>query len=703
VKLPHPRLSRNNIPVGIKAVALLLAVAVMYYQDLIIIANEALRSELMTHVLAMPFLLGYILYRKRKILSATISFESLNPKRKGIQTHLIIGALLSLLAFLLYWYGSYTFYPLEYHMLSLPLFTAGLILVIFNLQTLRALAFPIAFLLFLTPPPSELATIAAATVSSLSAEISYSIFKAVGLPITLTTDYGAPALIVTDPSGASVPFVIGAASSGIYSLIGFSIFAAFLAYIARGKALKKTALFIAGLPLVYALNIIRIIILVSIGMWLGAETAFETFHIFGGWTLIFLGTLILLALSGKIFKIQVLTPKTNLRPCSHTQISNPQPNFCLACGKLLKLATLKISRKDLYKILVLATCVSLISFIQVPVFALTQVPPETITYTPAGLQASTQILPTVQGYELRYVSRDTQFERLAKADAALIYAYVPNNKSDIIVYTGLAIGNTQSKIHNPEGSLINWPIHLGRAPRVTTLDLREIQLLENPPIKGRYFAFQYTKTNLTQVMLYWYENPIFQTNSTWEQKYVQITLTGFANSTTEYKLIEDALLPFARAIVDYWQPIKTWSWLALALSQNATTLMVIPIVLIVIITVIHFINTRRNKRLNTKTLNKIASQHEKLIIETIRQTTKKQNLTLNAIAASYEKKTGKPIELGQLHQKLQEAEQAGLVERAIISREDEPYLIWRSQVSIQKSRSPLKHRLAAILRRTRKM
>jgi len=685
MNLPHPHLPQNSLPLGIKAVALFFAVAVMYYQDLVIIANEAIRSELMTHVLAMPFLLGYIFYRRRKILSATVALES----STRTQTYMIIGALLSHLAFLLYWYGSYTFYPLEYHMISLPLFMTGLILIIFNLQTLKALAFPIAFLLFLTPPPSDIATIAAATVSSLSAEISYNIFKAVGVPITLTTDYGAPALIVTDPSGASIPFVIGAASSGIYSLIGFSIFATFLAYIIRGSLRKRIALFFAGLPLIYVLNVIRIMILVSIGMWLGAETAFETFHIFGGWTLIFIGTLLLLALSGKVFKIRILTPKTSLQPCSHSQISNPQQNFCLACGKLQKPTTLKISRKDLYKIVALAICVSLITLIQVPVFALTQVPPETITYTPTGLQASTQIFPTVQGYELRYVSRDTVFERLAKADAALIYAYVPANKSDIIVYTGLAIGDAQSKIHNPEGSLINWPIRLGREPKVTSLDLREIQLLDNPPIKGRYFAFNYIKTNLTQVMLYWYENPVFQTNSTWEQKYVQISVTSLSNKTEDYKRIEDALLPFAQAIVNYWQPVKTWSWLALALAQNATTLMLIPIVLVVIITVVHIINTRRKKNLNTQTLNKIASQQEKQIIKTIHQTTKKQNLTLNEIATNYQKKSGQPIEPNLLHQKLEEAERAGLVERTIISREDEPYLIWKSQVSIPKSKNSL--------------
>lgn len=41
---------------------------------------------------------------------------------------------------LLYWHGSYTFTPLEYHILTLPIFAAGLTLILFNPQTLRQVA-----------------------------------------------------------------------------------------------------------------------------------------------------------------------------------------------------------------------------------------------------------------------------------------------------------------------------------------------------------------------------------------------------------------------------------------------------------------------------------------------------------------------------------------------------------------------------------
>jgi len=149
MKIPGLHLTRSTIALSIKAFAVLLATTAIFYQDLAILASEALKNELMSYILAVPFLLIYILYRKRKMLKAVIPFETTNPLTKRTHTREIIGILLCLTAFLLYWHGSYTFHPLEYHMISLPLFTAGLVLILFNTKTLRVLAFPITFLLYL--------------------------------------------------------------------------------------------------------------------------------------------------------------------------------------------------------------------------------------------------------------------------------------------------------------------------------------------------------------------------------------------------------------------------------------------------------------------------------------------------------------------------------------------------------------------------
>lgn len=47
-----------------------------------------------------------------------------------------------------------------------------------------------------------------------------------------------------------------------------------------------------------------------------------------------------------------------------------------------------------------------------------------------------------------------------------------------------------------------------------------------------------------------------------------------------------------------------------------------------------------------------------------------------AVASKYEEMTKKAIDLERLHTKLIEAEEAGLIERRMINRDDEPYISW---------------------------
>ena len=107
MEFPHFHLTRSTIALSIKAFAILLATTAIFYQDLAIVANEALKNELMSYILAIPFLIIYLLYRKRKMLRTTIQFETTNPTRKPTYTREIVGALLCLTAsssntFLLY-------------------------------------------------------------------------------------------------------------------------------------------------------------------------------------------------------------------------------------------------------------------------------------------------------------------------------------------------------------------------------------------------------------------------------------------------------------------------------------------------------------------------------------------------------------------------------------------------------------------------
>jgi exosortase len=631
-------------------------------------------------MLAIPFILAYLIYRKRKMLRAVIPIENQNQPKQTKHIPTMAGLLLCTAAITFYWYGSYTFTPLEHHMATLPIFVAGLTLILFNPQTLRQLAFPIAFLFFLTPPPAEILYTLGSTLSVISSEASHTIVKALGIPSTLSSEYGNPTITITRPDGTTIPFAIDIACSGIYSLIGFLIFAAFIAYITRDKTWKKPATFLIGLPLIYALNIIRITTILIIGYQYGEQLALQIFHLLGGWILIFLGTLLLLTITEKLFKTNIFLKPQPLQPCQKCNpAENQKEDFCPHCGRLIKYPKMNPKKQDIAKIATIAFAIVLLLSIQAPVFALTEGPAQIIIQTPTGEQGNTQILPQIQGYTLQFVYRDKTFEQKAKQDASLVYAYIPIDKTKAPIYVTIEIATTTSSLHRWEACLITWPQTHGYQPKVTQLNLKDIQILQNPPIIARYFAFQYTKTNQTQTVLYWYETATFTTNNTAQQKQVKISLIAYPNTPEEITTIEDQLLPVAETIANHWQPIKAWTQIALTISQNGTALTAATATLLAVILAYQKLQNRRERKSNIQLYNKL-SEHDKLVIQAAHRASKKDEPTINAIASRYKILAGRNIEIEELIKKLDETEKVGLIKKDMTSYGDEPRLTWKTKL-----------------------
>ncbi len=677
--------TQYRIVLSVKVAALLLVTLALYHQDLLVLGNEATKNELMSYLLIMPFLLGYLLYRKRKMLRAVIPLKDPMPKGRIITIGEIIGVMLCLTAFLLYWYGSYTFYPLEYHMLSFPLFIAGCILVAFNTRTLKVLGFPIVFLLFLAPLPPEIVYFLGSTLSSFSSNVGYEILKAIGLPVQLAVQYGTPTIILDKPASSPLVFAIDIACAGIYSLVSFAIFATFVAYVARGPLKKKAAVFLAGFPLLYGLNVIRIISVVLIGYQYGIEAAMQVFHLLGGWILIFIGTIILLAISEKVLKIQLFTNTRKITRCRHCNEKQSRiQRFCIACGKLKNPLTIKLSKRDIGKIVVLTLSSILLINLQVPAFALTEGPAQVTIQTLGSEKSVTQILPETSQYTVKFVYRDTEFEEIARQDASLTYAFVPVDTSQENIWVTLEIAETKATLHPWEACLITYRI---LAPPVIKLDQKDIQLLQNPPLVGRYFAFRDTQTNVVQVVLYWFETALFNTGSRVEEKHVKISLITFADSPEDINDAEDELIPFGTAIASYWQPIKEWSPISLAIGKVALGISSYGHIILAAVASLlagmltsNFMKKRKTERSNFQAYTKLALKEETQIMKAVDQAAKKGKSTSNAIALHYRKLSGKRIELSALNEKLEKAREAGLVKREMSSREDEPVLVWKSLI-----------------------
>jgi len=676
-QLPRITQSKSTITLSIKVFAALFATLVIFHQDMIIVANDALQNEFMSYILAIPFLFSYLIYRKRKIMRAAISIEPSPSHRKAFPYKEIVGMLLFLIAFLTYSYGSYTFTPLEYHMFALPIFVAACTLIMFNTQTLRQLAFPILFLLFLMPPPTEIVYALGSTLSTISTEATCAILNLFGFVAKVSVAYGNPMITVIQPDGKPLSFSIDIACSGVYSLIGFLIFATFITYVARTKAWKKPAIFLIGLPLIYLLNILRITIIILLGYYHSMELAMNTFHLFGGWVLIFLGTLLLLIITENVLKIHLFTRKENISCPECNPLTEHKQDFCSSCGRLLKYVDFKLEKRDLVKIAAILISVVFIISIQAPTFALTKGPADILTQLAEGKQPTTKILPQVNDCTLRFEYRDRKFEQEAKQDASLIYAYVPTNSSRGTIWTVIEIASTKSSLHDWEYCLITIQLRHGWQPSVTQLDLRDIQLLQNPPLIARYFAFQNKNNNITQVILYWYETSKFITNTTTQQKHVKISLIMYPHEEESIQQAEDQLLIFGKAVAGHWQPLKTWTEIALLISKNGNYLLLIPTTLLITTILFQTFTQIKTKQKNLKAYKKFSKQ-DKAILEATHQT-KTMPTTAN-IATTYEKQNHKPIPTNKLARRLQQIQQIGLVKKEIINIQDEPVLGWKTQL-----------------------
>jgi len=335
---------KNRLILGLKIATFIVAVLLVFHQDLATVAVNAVQNESTSYMLAIPFLFAYLIYRKRKMLRTVMPLESQAQPRVIRYLATIVGVLLASIAILLYWYGS----NMEYHMLTLPIFAAGLTLVLFNTQTLKELAFPLAFLILLTPPSGILSNIGPA-FSSASSEASYAFIRAVGIPSTLTSQLGNPVIQVTRSGGEALGFTVGISSSGLYSLLGFLVFAIFISYTIRDKLWKKLLIFPVGFSIIYVLSITRIATILLIGYNFGRDIAMELFLLLGGWIMIFLGSFLVLAFSEKVLHTQIFSRSSQECPkCSRDPKADR--NLCFSCGRILRPGPARFHNTDLVKV-----------------------------------------------------------------------------------------------------------------------------------------------------------------------------------------------------------------------------------------------------------------------------------------------------------------------------------------------------------------
>ena len=658
----------------LKLAVIVFAVVAVYFQDLSLVFIDSLQYEGYSYILLIPALITYLLYRKRRILAATVLDED---KTSETTRHLptLAGFLLCLTALTVYTFGSHTFSPLQYHLISLPIFAAGLILILFNPITLRHAIFPIVFLAFLTPPPIVFLNNVGSLLSVGSTEAANAIANVLGIESWISIVSGTPAINLIRPNNQSLLLIVDVACSGIYSLLGFVVFVAFLAYIVRDKIWKKLAVVSIGFPLIYFLNIIRVTTIVLIGYQWGAQLALELFHILGGWVLIFLGTLLLLIIAEKIFKAQIFTKMSGNSQNNGAQHSNMKLPPSLTKG--LKFPIRKGQASIAMRIVVVILVASLIVYIQSPVFSFARAPAPIIIQTSSGQQGNSDILPQIEGYSLRFVYRDIAFEELSKQDFSLAFAYFPEESGDFAVDVAVEVAESTVVLHLWEVCLTTWAIPKGDQP-VTEIDLRDIRIQEDPPIIARYFAFQEQDKTQIQLVLYYFTTALFEIEDTVQKKQVKLSFITYFDDPEDLNKNEERLLPFAENTVNYWESLRKWNAVTWAILGNIIPLATISTAILIALIPFSWIHIRRRFKANALIYHKLHPYNQQ-ILDVVRETEKKNIATLENIAKTYKKTVTQPINKDELLKKLVELEELGIVQNKIMSKQDEPVYTWKAQ------------------------
>ena len=245
----------------------------LYFPVFVWLIRVWLNSPYYTHGFVILPIFAFIAWTKRRELVRT------KPSWIGI-TVFIAGLIIYATSFLfvMYWLSAFSF-----------LITAsGITIYFYGIKGARSLKFRICFLIFMVPLPflDSLGLF----LQSISASSSASIVAAVGIPITRT---GAEIRL------ADSAFVIGMPCSGMNTLIALLALAAIFVFILKGSYYKRGTLFALAFPIAILANIMRIVLLLVIAHFWGAEAALKFFHDFSSLAL-FLVALLILALFSRL-------------------------------------------------------------------------------------------------------------------------------------------------------------------------------------------------------------------------------------------------------------------------------------------------------------------------------------------------------------------------------------------------------------------
>lgn len=225
-----------------------------------------------SHGFLVPLATGFLIWQKRKKLTG-IDFE---PSALGL-TMLICGLLLQLVSL-----------ALEVHLISLfslLMIIFGITFYLFGRKAGKAALSSLAFLIFMVPAPMFIINYISFPMRQFVTKAAVFTLDKFGLPVA---QRGFEIIFPNTLLSVDTP------CSGLRSLITFLALGYLFAYFLNGSATKKIALFLTAIPIAFASNYLRVILLSLVAFVYGADAATNVLlHDFSG-IIVFIAGFILL-------------------------------------------------------------------------------------------------------------------------------------------------------------------------------------------------------------------------------------------------------------------------------------------------------------------------------------------------------------------------------------------------------------------------
>jgi exosortase len=262
-------------------ILLTMLTSVLYYPVLHSMISDWWDDPDYSYAFLVPVLVGYVLWRERR------RYAGVNLQPHGVGVLIMLLSVCALIGGTL---GADLFIP----RFSLWMLLIGGVIYLFGWSMLRALAFPLGYLVLMIPLPGIVQNQITFPLQLLASRTAENLIQLTGIPV------------FREGNLLRVPFYsveVAQACSGIRSLLALIALGVAYAYLGERRTWIRLLLVMLMVPIAICTNAVRITVSCLVGYKFGPEWAEGFLHLFSGW-LIFVAALILLflvhALLGRI-------------------------------------------------------------------------------------------------------------------------------------------------------------------------------------------------------------------------------------------------------------------------------------------------------------------------------------------------------------------------------------------------------------------